>query len=601
MDSVRSQWPILVYAFMVWTVFGSENTFPTIEFSIGKRAAAAPTQAALPVTATGTPSLAPTIAPALTAPPPGTPLPTSVAPLQLPTSMAPLPPAAAPSAPQPAADSPRPPSAAAGRPSADTQELQALRDVEESFLQSPSGPRQTVVIPRPAPQLPKSCQPRPPEYLASRDWTRSLAEGWPAGLQYPNLPVSNDPRLARYIGYFTNSAEGRKTFATWLRRSGKYRDVFAEILKQRKLPLDLAAVAFVESGLWPTAVSKAGATGLWQFMPETARAYGLQVQDEFDERRSIWRSTEAAADHLRDLYEQVGSWELALAAYNMGYPRLSRVLQDAGTADFWAVSSASGGLPRETALYVPKVLAVAVVLNNLSYFSFDDVEPLPPLDAMPIEVPPGVALSDIARAAGTTVRLLRELNPELPAQNTPNLGRVVNVYVPRRAPDSPPPGSPPAWGAPQAIPGFARPRIAGEASFRPTRDLDWLRQLPIHLDSAPKADLTADNGAVDWVNWGRVPAPPNAKLSARIANGRLSFDAVAPETPDAAAAGSNALQATEPATTIQYRVVNGDSLWSIAKAYGTSERQIAKDNRLSEASVLNAGRLLAVRRSRTLL
>jgi hypothetical protein len=128
-----------------------------------------------------------------------------------------------------------------------------------------------------------------------------------------------------------------------------------------------------------------------------------------------------------------------------------------------------------------------------------------------------------------------------------------------------------------------------------------LRRLPTQLGPAPQPELTADSGAVDWVNWGRSSATPNTKFSARIANGRLSFDAVAPDMPDAAAAGSNALRAEETATTIQYRVVNGDSLWSIAKAYGTSERQIAKDNRLSEASVLNAGRLLAVRRTRTLL
>ena len=613
MDSVRSRWPILVYAFMVWTVFGSENTFPAIEFSIGKRAPAAVPPATAPAAAVPAPiaSVSKT----------GAPLLDDVLPAQ-----------AAPATTQ-RQRAERNSTADAGRPSADTRELQALREAERAFLQNTPGSARTAVIPRPAVRPLKSCEPRPADPLASRDWSRGFANGWPAGMQYPNLPIANDPRLARYIEYFTNNGEGRKTFATWLRRSGKYRDIFAQILEQQKLPLELAAVAFVESGLWPTAVSRAGATGLWQFMPETARAYGLQVFDEFDERRSIWRSTEAAAEHLRDLFERLGTWELALAAYNMGYPRLSRALQEAGSQDFWLVSNTSGSLPRETVLYVPKVLAVAIVLNNLSYFSFDDIEPLPPLNARPIEVQPGVALSVVARAAGTTVELLRELNPELPIGGTPNLGRVLNIYVPRNADEPALPTGGPEWRSLRA--GSGGTGRAASAAPRSPRTSDWLGPLPAKPPATPNLGAPLDtpqatllefrpsslqaggtmpprdlefqrpeNGQLEWISWGQKPgASPTSDVGApafRMVDGHLLRN-----TPRASAVAeldeNEALKGLHPSTTIQYQVLPGDSLWSIAKAYGTSERQIAKDNRLSKESILNAGRVLSLRWTGTVL
>src|SRR5690606_25953375 len=117
-------------------------------------------------------------------------------------------------------------------------------------------------------------------------------------------------------------------FTAWLRRSGKYEPIVNQALSKRKLPKDLAAVAFIESGWWPTAKSSAGAMGLWQFMPQTARAYGLTVSDVYDERMSIWKSTAAAVEHLDDLHTRFQSWDLALAAYNMGYQGLERRVRE---------------------------------------------------------------------------------------------------------------------------------------------------------------------------------------------------------------------------------------------------------------------------------
>jgi membrane-bound lytic murein transglycosylase D len=206
--------------------------------------------------------------------------------------------------------------------------------------------------------------------------------------------------------------------------------VISASLKQHKVPLDLIAVAFIESGFGPTAVSSAGATGMWQFMAGTARAYGLVVDSAIDERRSVWRSTDAAARHLADLYEYFRSWDLALAAYNYGYKGLSSRIEQAGTEDFWSLAEIPGALPRETVLYVPKVLAVAVILNNLEAFGFGTVSLDQPLEVAEVEVPAGVRLSILARSAGTSLAKIRSLNPEFRKDATPERGGPVRAHIP---------------------------------------------------------------------------------------------------------------------------------------------------------------------------
>ncbi|WP_420237352.1 lytic transglycosylase domain-containing protein [Telmatobacter bradus] len=128
------------------------------------------------------------------------------------------------------------------------------------------------------------------------------------------------------------------------------------ILLQHGLPANLAAVIAIESHGNPQALSPKGARGLWQLMPTTARRYGLVVSDQFDERLDPARSTMAAASYLHDIYEQFGSWPLALAAYNWGEQNLSSAMQRAHTTDFSALARA-GALPAETRAYVPAVLA----------------------------------------------------------------------------------------------------------------------------------------------------------------------------------------------------------------------------------------------------
>lgn len=253
---------------------------------------------------------------------------------------------------------------------------------------------------------------------------------WLAKLDMPDLPVRWDPRVVRYLEFFKDDPRGRATFTVWHKRSGRYIAAIRKVLRKKSLPEDLSSLAMIESGFDPTARSPVGALGMWQFMPDTGKIYGL-LQDRWaDQRMSITAATEAAADHLADLNRRFGSWELAMAAYNMGYGGLLQAVRRYNTNDYWALSKLEGSLPWETTLYVPKILAAAVVSKNLAAFGFQDIEAEPPLDGEEVLVAPGTPLATVAQACGTTTKDVEMLNPELRASRTPPIQDDWAVKVP---------------------------------------------------------------------------------------------------------------------------------------------------------------------------
>lgn len=148
----------------------------------------------------------------------------------------------------------------------------------------------------------------------------------------------------------------------------KIREVFAD----NGIPEELINVAMIESSFQPNAGSSKGAVGMWQFMKSTAKLYGLNVCAKKDERRDPLLSSKAAALHLKDLYNVFGDWFLALAAYNAGPGAISRLVNKHGKADFWELVR-SGKLTQETARFVPKFIAVSLILNDLNHYGFTEV------------------------------------------------------------------------------------------------------------------------------------------------------------------------------------------------------------------------------------
>jgi membrane-bound lytic murein transglycosylase D len=228
----------------------------------------------------------------------------------------------------------------------------------------------------------------------------------------PDLPVRDDASLRAMFDFNTKNIAGRQRFQAKLFECAAYDDIFDSTLVKYGAPSWLTAVVFQESACYPRAKSEVGAVGLWQFMPESARAYGLRVvEGEIDERLNPIKSTDAAIHFLTDLQRTLGAWDLVMAAYNMGpYAVLAKLSRVGGNAGFWDLAHA-GLLPEETAGYVPAIEAYALALQNLSKLQFSrDGKRLEA--TAEISVKPGDRLSLLARAASTTTLHVRELNPE---------------------------------------------------------------------------------------------------------------------------------------------------------------------------------------------
>lgn len=230
-----------------------------------------------------------------------------------------------------------------------------------------------------------------------------------------DMPIDANARVAASIHFF--QTRGRQTFATWLRRSGRFRALIVEILRREDMPTDLFYLAMIESGFNPKAYSRARAVGLWQFMSHTGRMVGLDRTHWVDERRDPVKSTVAASRHLRDLFREFADWRLALAAYNSGAGRVRRAIAKAGTRDFWQLE-----LPRETRNYVPLFMAAAVMAKEPQLFGFDPEAKEPAFAYEEIALPgkwPYVDLQAAAKILGIKYAALRDLNPELRQAITP--------------------------------------------------------------------------------------------------------------------------------------------------------------------------------------
>ena len=202
-------------------------------------------------------------------------------------------------------------------------------------------------------------------------------------------------------------------------------------LRARGMPEDLVYLAMIESGFLTHARSNVAATGMWQFMDPTARAYGLRIDAYVDERRDPVKATDAALDYLSDLYQQYGSWYLAAAAYNAGPTRVSRAVarhSDGRAGDeslYWEIID---HLPEETAQYVPKLLAATYLARYATSFDLD-VNLAAPYVYDLMWAPGATSLAAIGEAMGLSANRMRELNPQLIRGITPP-GTVYPLRVP---------------------------------------------------------------------------------------------------------------------------------------------------------------------------
>lgn len=455
-------------------------------------------------------------------------------------------------------------------------ELQELRAAEQVLFPEPL-PGVTPGWSFPLPEAPRdSSSPSlglPPVGSSARavDVAPEDAE-WLRSLTLPDLPVRLDRRVVTYLKFYRDSPRGRTIATIWAQKSGRYVAAIRAALRRAGLPTDLVWLSMIESGHDPTIRSPAGALGLWQFMPESARIYGLVVDQWVDERRDPVRSTQGAIRLLSDLFSRFGSWELALGAYNMGYAGMSRSISKYSTNDFWTLARLEGGLPWETTLYVPKVFALAIVMNNRQAFGLGKVQEEPAVAFDTVLVEPATRLESVARAGGVAEEDVARLNPEYLA------GRV-------------PPAAPSDSGRRFAV---KVPKGAGERATRGLGSVARRSVIQVRLGDRTKtlsalygvspAQLAKENGLSEDV----VLAPGTWLLAP------LGAERAPRENPSGPLVVSRPAKPGPDERVVFYEVGAADDLAELARAFGVTAADIERDNAIDPGALLPSGLVLQV-------
>jgi membrane-bound lytic murein transglycosylase D len=232
-----------------------------------------------------------------------------------------------------------------------------------------------------------------------------------------DLPLMMNDYVASYIEFFENSPKGHGTIVASLERMGRYKEMIQKVLRDQGLPQDLIYQAFAESGFRPQAVNtKSGAGGMWQFMPYGT--YGLEHSAWLDERFDPVKATEAYAREIKKMYDQLGDWYLAMAAYDWGPGNIQKAVQRTGYADFWELYRRNN-LPQETKNYVPVFLAVTLMAKNPKQYGLEDIQPDPPLVTDTVKTNYAVDLRLVSDITGAPVQEIEGLNPSLLRMSTP--------------------------------------------------------------------------------------------------------------------------------------------------------------------------------------
>ena len=374
------------------------------------------------------------------------------------------------------------------------------------------------------------------------------------------LPLVLNSQVIRLINYFT-TGRGRKTFQRTIDRSEAYRPMIERILEEEDVPPEIFHLAQAESGFRPLAISRARATGMWQFIRATGRQYGLRQNRYVDERYDPEKATRAAARHLKDLCIEFGDWYLAMAAYNGGPMRVVRSVKRAGSADYWTLCRRRL-LRRETRNYVPIILAMTYVAKNPWLYESLERNPAPPLRYDTTTTDSEIHLNLIADITGATTAKLREINPALRRSATPP--HSYDLRLPE---------------------GTAQSFESEIARIPKEKRLAWRRHKVkeketlaaiakrYRIKSSQIAELNQlDGGKLDEESFLTIPSGPQ-KIKYYYRGGAGGF----------LVGGTG-----------RYRIARGDTLGGIARRFGASVRQLQRWNGLTSTRII-AGRYLIVK------
>ena len=232
------------------------------------------------------------------------------------------------------------------------------------------------------------------------------------------LPLALTADVKRLLNYFTQNKRGMATIRVSLARGSAYRPMIERILAEEGVPREIYYLAMAESGFRPMAHSHARATGMWQFMSSRGQQYGLRQDRYIDQRYDAETATRAAAKHLKDLHIEFDDWYLAMAAYNCGPNRVKSAIQRTGSRDYWILIERRA-LPRETRNYIPIILAMTLIGQNLELFDLGEIDYAPPLEYDTVSTDRETSFALVADATGASVEAVKALNPALLRSATP--------------------------------------------------------------------------------------------------------------------------------------------------------------------------------------
>ena len=377
-----------------------------------------------------------------------------------------------------------------------------------------------------------------------------------------SIPIPQHRTIDSALRLFT--VDMKDSIQTSLLRSARYRGLIDKALADQQLPKGLAYLPVIESAYMTTLTSRAGAHGIWQFMPETAREYGLRVDWWVDERADPDRSTRAAAAYLKDLYRMFDDWALALAAYNCGPNRVRRSLDDYGATTFWELLDASA-LPKETRGYVPTFYATLLIASDPETYGFVLGKKVDRDNEKRVDVRGPVSLDYIAEVTGVDQDVLREMNPALRRGVVP--------------------------------PGRATLRVPANVAETLAARADTLRQDDAYMKVCTFTLREGDSIKRLARAVGAKPETLLAMNDLDSANDVRRGDTIYLPV---RARELGALLANSNNRAFYYAVKKGDTLYSIAKRHGLSVAELRELNDLSKKASLHVGQKLRVTAPRTM-
>ena len=405
-----------------------------------------------------------------------------------------------------------------------------------------------------------------------------------------DIPLNR--KVLSYIELFQGNL--REFIGEGLQRGAKYMPMIQEEFRKQGLPSDLAYIPLIESAFKNTARSRVKAQGMWQFMSYTGREFGLDLNWYVDERSDPEKATAAAAKYLKSLGRMFNNdWHLAMASYNGGPGRVQRAIRRAGKNDFWALTTTTKFLPRETREYVPMILAAIVIAKNPAQYGFH-IEPDLPLLYEKVQVSDPIDLRLVAEWTNAPIDLIEALNPELRRWTTPVRAPKYEIKLPVGTGD--------AFRARLSeTPAENLNAFQWHSVKRGETLLSISRKLKVKQADLAEANSLTLRSRVQAGQQLIIPRAPTTLLAARPDN-------PAPETVLAASrpvVSEKAMLVAQRADTVEpqrivHRVKRGDTLFSIAKLYNTSVASLKSWNtRTIRGNRINIGDRLTIITTRT--